>query len=166
MKIGSFVLAFVLASLFSVPVHAEDMAMPETTETTSLYDRLGGEAAITAVVDDFVGRAASNPAVNFTRQGTGQEWEASPDNVVMLKKHLTQFLCSVTGGPQVYEGRDMVAVHSGMQISDAEFNAIAGDLQASLVSFNVPQKELNELMTIAASTRGEIVEKPEAPVSY
>src|SRR5262245_56367433 len=59
----------------------------------SLYSRLGGEQAVSAVVDDFVARAASNPKVNFTRQGgTGREWEASPENVARLKKHLAQFI--------------------------------------------------------------------------
>ena len=155
MKTRSFVLALALVSSLSVPVLAEEYAAPQTK---SLYDRLGGEAAITAVVADFVGRAASDPAVNFVRKGTAREWNPSPENVAKLKKHLTQFLCSVTGGPQVYEGRDMVTVHKGMEISDAEFNAIAADLQASLMAFNVPQKEQDELMAIAATTRGQIVE--------
>ena len=163
MKIRKIVLSLALVSSLSVPAFAaDDAAAPETK---SLYERLGGETAIAAVVDDFVGRAASDPAVNFVRTGTPKEWDASPENVATLKEHLTQFLCSVTGGPQVYEGKDLITTHAGMEISDEEFNALAADLQASLVSFNVPQKELDELMTIAASTRGQIVEKSEAPVS-
>jgi hemoglobin len=162
MKIRKIVLSLALVASLSAPVFAED---DPVAETKSLYERLGGETAIAAVVEDFVGRAASDPAVNFVRQGTPKAWDATPENVATLKKHLTQFLCSVTGGPQVYEGRDMITVHAGMQISDAEFNALAGDLQASLVSFNVPQQELDELMTIAASTRGQIVEQSEAPIS-
>lgn len=137
-------------------VRAEDMM-----EKKSLYERLGGEAAITAVVDDFVNRAAGDPAVNFTRVGSGgKTWDATPENVATLKKHLTQFLCSVTGGPQAYEGKDIGATHAGMKITDAEFNAIAGDLIASLDKFNVPETEKNELMAIAGTTRGSIVEAP------
>ena len=162
MKIGSFVLAFALVSLPSVPVHAEDAALPGTTP---LYERLGGEAAITAVVDDFVGRAASDPAVNFTRQGTSKEWDASPENVATLKKHLTQFICSATGGPQAYEGKDMKTAHEGMQIAESEFGAIAADLRASLTSFNVPQKEQDELIGIVATTQGSIVEISSESVS-
>jgi hypothetical protein len=41
-----------------------------TTMKKSLYDRIGGEAALTKVVDDFVAKAAANPKVNFTRNGT------------------------------------------------------------------------------------------------
>lgn len=126
----------------------------------SLYERLGGEAAIAAVTEDFVGRAASNPAVNFTRRGTGQEWSATPANVEHLKKMLVQFLCMATGGPQKYEGRSMKSVHAGMKISSAEFDALAADLAASLDKFNVPKREKDELMAIAASTKSDIVEVP------
>ena len=141
------------------------VAMPvlaaETMEMKSLYERLGGEPAVTAVVDEFVARAASNPAVNFTRKGTSREWQATPENVAKLKKHLVQFVCSVAGGPQTYEGRDMKTVHEGMQITNAQFDAIAGDLQGALAKFNVPQKEQDELLGAVGTLRGQIVE--EAP---
>jgi hemoglobin len=125
----------------------------------SLYDRLGGATAIEAVVADFVGRAAANPKVNFTRKGTDLEWEASEENVARLKKHLVQFVSMATGGPTKYEGRDMKAAHRGMQITDAEFDALAAELKATLDKFKVPAKEQKELLTIVGSTRGQIVEK-------
>ena len=127
-------------------------------EKQSLYTRLGGEPAIKAVVDDFVGRAASNPKVNFTRAGTPVEWKATDENVAKLKKHLVQMVCAVSGGPQKYEGRDMKSSHAGMKITNAEFDAIAGDLIATLKKFNVPQAEIDELVGIVATTRSDIVE--------
>lgn len=128
------------------------------TPEASLYERLGGEAAIKAVVDDFVGRAAGNPKVNFTRKGTDKEWKATDESVDVLKKHLVQLIAMVTGGPQKYEGRDMKAAHQGMRITDEEFNALAGDLKASLDHFKVPAREQGELLKIVGSTRGDIVE--------
>ena len=125
----------------------------------SLYDRLGGEPAITAVVGEFVGRAASNPKVNFTRVGLPSEWKATDENVAKLKKHLVQFVCVATGGPQKYEGRDMKSSHAGMKITNAEFDAIAGDLIDSLKKFKVPQAEIDELVGIVGGTRGDIVEE-------
>ena len=127
-------------------------------EKQSLYMRLGGEPAIKAVVDDFVGRAASNPKVNFTRAGSPAEWKATDENVAKLKKHLVQMVCAVSGGPQKYEGRDMKSSHAGMKITNAEFDAIVGDLIATLKKFNVPQAEIDELVGIVATTRGDIVE--------
>ncbi|MDP1798740.1 MAG: group 1 truncated hemoglobin [Planctomycetaceae bacterium] len=123
-----------------------------------LYERLGGEAAVKAVVDDFVARAASNPKVNFTRKGTDTEWPATPENVAKLKMHLVNMIGMVTGGPQKYTGRDMKAAHVGMKITNAEFDALAGDLIATLDKFKVPAAEKNELLTIIGSTRDAIVE--------
>jgi hemoglobin len=125
----------------------------------SLYERLGGEGAITAVVDDFVGRAASDPKVNFTRKGTAYEWEPSEANVMKLKKRLVQFISMATGGPKTYQGRDMKSAHKGMMITSAEFDALAMDLAASLDKFKVPAAEKAELLKIVGSTKGDIVEK-------
>jgi hemoglobin len=125
-----------------------------------LYDRLGGQKAISAVIDDFVARAAANPKVNFTRKGTDVEWEPSEKNINVLKKHLVQLVSKVTGGPQKYEGRDMKTAHRGMMISDEEFDALAGDLIATLDKFKVPKQEQDELVRIVASTRKDIVERP------
>lgn len=139
-----------------VPVAAPAVA-PAVAEK-SLFERLGGEAGIRAVVDNFVPRAAANPAVNFTRVGHKRTWEATPENVETLKKHLTAFIGTATGGNTNYAGRDMKAAHQDMGITSAEFDAIAADLLASLKELNVPEKETNELMAIAATTKGAIVE--------
>lgn len=144
-----------------VRAQMKEAAMPEAP-AASLYDRPGGEPAITAVIDDFVNRAAGDPAVNFARKGTPKEWQATPENVATLKKHLTQFVCGVTGGPQVYEGKDLKVAHEGMQITEAEFGALAGDLKAALDKFNVPEKEQQELLAIVGTTQGSIVEIAEA----
>lgn len=126
----------------------------------SLYERLGGEPAITAVCDDFVGRAASDPKVNFFRRDVpgAMEWKPSPEDLATFKKHLVQFVCVAAGGPQKYEGRSMKATHRGMKITEAQFNALAADLSASLDTFNVPAKEKGELLGAVAGTKKDIVE--------
>lgn len=125
----------------------------------TLYERLGGEPAISAVVNDFVNRAANDPRVNFTREGQPNHWNATPENVAKVKEHLTQFIVEATGGPKEYHGADMATVHKGMNITDNEFNAAAEDLKASLDKFHVPDKEQTELMNIVGSTRDQIVGK-------
>ncbi len=129
------------------------------TAQKSLYDRLGGEGAIRAVVDDFVPRAAANPKVNFSRKGVPgfTEWQATPENVSKLKTGLVMFIAEATGGPQKYTGLNMRDAHKGMKITNAEFDAIAADLQASLTKLNVPAKESSELMAIVATTRKDMV---------
>jgi len=125
----------------------------------SLYERLGGEPAIRAVVDDFVAYAAPDPAVNFTRKGHPNEWQPTDANVAKLKRHLVQFIAKAAGGPQTYEGRDMVTVHTGMGITNEEFNAAAGDLKKALDKNNVPSNLQDELIAVVETTRAQIVNK-------
>jgi hemoglobin len=131
-----------------------------TTAGKSLYDRLGGEPAVRAVVDDFVGRAATNPAVNFTRKGTVREWEPTAQNVEHLKMGLRDFICVAARGGCQYKGADMKTAHRGMKITDMEFNALAADLKASLDKFKVPAREQSELLAAVEGTRKDIVAGP------
>lgn len=123
----------------------------------SLYDRLGGEAAIASVVDSMVAYAAADTALNFTRAGTANEWEATPENVELLKTRLVQFVGQATGGPQTYEGEDMGTVHAGMEITDEEFDRLGAHLKAALDAHGVPDAEQGELMAIVETTRSAIV---------
>jgi hemoglobin len=127
-----------------------------TLAQQSLYARIGGEAALTKVVDEFVARAAANPKVNFTRNGT---WQATDAAVQRLKQHLVAFLGGAFGGPQKYTGRSMKAAHQGMAITQAEFDALAADLKAVLEANKVGKAEVDQIMKIAASTAPDIVEK-------
>ncbi len=128
----------------------------QATSPKSLYERIGGEPALTKVVDEFVARAAANPKVNFTRNGT---WVASDAAVKTLKTRLVDFMGSAFGGPQKYTGRSMKEAHKGMAITQAEFDALAADLRAVLEANKVPKAEIGEIMKIAGSTAPDIVEK-------
>lgn len=123
----------------------------------SLYERLGGHPAVVKVVDDFVAKAAANPKVNFFRKGHPNEWKPQGDEVAVFKKHLVQFIEAATGGPKNYEGKDMKKTHTGMEITEAEWGAIAADLEAVLDANKVPPKEHAELMKIVASTHDTVV---------
>ncbi len=144
-------LSIVVSLLLSLAVHAEPTK--HATTKKSLFERLGGQPAITAVVDSFVNTTAVNPKVNFFRDGKYKGLD-----VVHLKKQVTAFIVQATGGPSEYKGRDMKTAHVGMKITAAEFGAIAGDLAATLDKFKVPKAEKDELMAIAASTQKDIVE--------
>lgn len=130
--------------------------------TRTLWDRLGGEPAVKAVVHDFVAKAAANPKVDFTRGG---KYPIDAAGVANLEKLLVDLVSATTGGPRKYTGRDMKSSHQGMAISEAEFGAIAGDLIATLQKYKVPQKEIDELVAIVASTKPDIVEGAAAPAT-
>lgn len=128
----------------------------------SLYDRLGGEPAIKAVCDDFVQRAATDPKVDFFRKNVPgyTPWTPTDQELATFKLHLYQFVEMAAGGPQKYEGKDMKTTHKGMKITQGQFDALAGDLKASLDKFHVPAKEQGELLKAVAGTAPDIVEVP------
>lgn len=126
-----------------------------------LWDRLGGEAAVTAVVHDFVVAAAADPKVNFFRNGM---YKLDASEVKTLERRLVDLVSAVSGGPLKYIGRDMKSTHAGMKITDSEFDALAGHLVATLKKYKVPQTEIDELVGIVASTRKDIVEVAKKPL--
>ena len=120
-----------------------------------LWDRLGGEKAVKAVVHDFVVLAAGDEKVNFFRDG---KFKLDSKGVEHLEALLVELISATTGGPLKYTGRDLKKSHAGMKITDAEFDALAGDLIAVLKKYKVPQTEMDELVGIIAGTRKDIVE--------
>ena len=71
----------------------------------------------------------------------------------------TELVCQATGGPCQYPGRDMKNTHTGMRISQVEFDIVAGHLAATLKKFKVPKRERNELLGIVGSLQKDIVER-------
>ncbi len=136
----------------------------------SLFDRLGGDAGISKIVDDFVTRTLADPRVNWERYGVTKggflgmgkksaQWNPDEQHVTTLKVHMRQFFGLATGGPSQYEGRDIENVHKGMAIDNPEFDAVVGDLKATLDKMHVGVDEQKELLAIVESTRPQIVEK-------
>ena len=116
---------------------------------SSLYGRLGGENAIGAVVDDFVARCAQDARINKKFART---------DIPRLKKMLVDQVTQATGGPATYTGREMIETHKGMGVTAGEFDALVGDLVATLNQFDVPTVEQDELLAILGPMRSEIVE--------
>jgi hemoglobin len=134
----------------------------------SLYDRLGGDAGIKLIVEDFTPRALADPRVNWQRKGVkyggfsvhhnrSEQWNDSPDAVAKLKDHMIQFLALATGGPTKYEGKEMAGAHAKLHITNAEFDASLGDLKATLDKLEIPNREQKELLAVVESTRAQIV---------
>ena len=141
---GAALLALSLAACQSM----EGMGKDTMASKTSLYDRLGGQPAIVAVVDDFVGNVAADGRINgyFART-----------DIPRLKRLLVEQICAGTGGPCKYTGRDMKTTHKGMGITDAHFNALVEDLVKSLDKFKVPAQEKGELLGILGPMKPDIV---------
>ncbi len=117
----------------------------------SLYERLGGQGAIQAVVTKFISNVGGDKRING--------YFATTD-LKKLNKLLVEQVCMATGGPCTYSGRDMKTAHKGMKVTTAAFNALVEDLVSALDTFNVPKKEKDELIGILAPMKGDIVEVP------
>ncbi len=117
----------------------------------SLYERLGGQGAIQAVVTKFISNVGGDKRING--------YFATTD-LKKLNRLLVEQVCMATGGPCSYSGRDMKTTHKGMKVTTAAFNALVEDLVSALDTFNVPKKEKDELIGILAPMKGDIVEVP------
>jgi len=115
----------------------------------TLYERLGGLDAITAVVESFRDTVAADDRINLKFART---------DLARLRKMLIDQVCEATGGPCHYNGRGMKEAHAGMKVTNGEFNALVEDLVATLSQFKVPKAEQDELLAILGPLKSEIVE--------
>lgn len=121
--------------------------------TMTLYDRLGGKPAITAVVNQFVANVAADKRINKFFVADVKD----PARLARLKTNLVNLICQGTGGPCKYAGKTMKDAHKGMGITDADFNALVEDLVAALKKLKVPEKEQGELLAILGPMKSDIV---------
>jgi hemoglobin len=120
-----------------------------TTQTKSLYDRLGGIDAINALTESWVARVGGDDRANKKFART---------DIARLKKEVADQLCEATGGPCTYTGRSMRETHAGMKTTAGEFEVVMQHLGATLDELNVPKSEHDELVGLLRPMRGDIVE--------
>jgi hemoglobin len=147
MKPSHIIYALLIPNLLALAACTSTTDRP-TMAQASLYERLGGKPAITAVVDDFISNVAGDTRIN------GRFASA---NIPRLKQLLVEQICAGSGGPCTYTGRDMAAAHAGMGIRPEEFDALVGDLVKSLDKFKVPEHEKGELIALLGPTKSDIV---------
>lgn len=138
-----FITAPLLAALLSL---AAGCATPPPEP--SLYERLGGKAAIAAVVEDAFHNVADDPRINH---------RFNPALAQRVKSGLVELVCARTGGPCVYTGVNMADAHEGMYIRDDEFDALIEDMTKSFAKFKVPPREQRESLALLEQLRNAIV---------
>lgn len=145
MLLAILALAGVLQAAAPLAAHHQD-AQP------SLYKRLGGYDAIAAVVDDFIGRLATDPQLGRFFVGH------STDSLRRIRQLVVDQICEAAGGPCYYTGRTMKESHAGMKLSSAEWDKGVQHLNATLDKFKVGATERQELLGAVGSLKGDIVE--------
>lgn len=116
----------------------------------SIYEAIGGEPALVAVVDDFYVRVLGDPQLAGFFAGT---------NMSKLKGRQVEFFAAALGGPDLYDGGGMREVHAGRGISQADFDQVAFHLVASLVSAGVPQETIGQIVGAIAPLADDIVSR-------
>ena len=115
----------------------------------SLYQRLGGSIGITRIVDDLVAAHLANPAVNARF--------ANVKDLDHLKRMACEFFCAGAGGPETYTGKDMLAAHKGMNISEQEYLAVMDDVVSAMTKHEIDEGTKGEVVAILYSLKGNII---------
>jgi len=114
----------------------------------NLYSRLGGHDGISALARTVFENHCKNEVIK------NRYTKSDPENVV---QKVTEFMCAGFGGKEKYTGEDMLTAHTGMNISDEEFNAVVDDVMKALDTHSAAQREKDEILAALWSMRGEIV---------
>ncbi len=128
-------------------------ALGQTPAEKSLYERLGGYEAISAVVNDFAPKLFTDPQVGPFFKGMGTDTRKS-----FIQKNIN-LVCNVTGGPCKIISRPARTIHAGLGITESDFNVVVNHLVDTLDKFEVPAKEKQELLSIIGTLKPDIVER-------
>lgn len=125
----------------------------EEARVASLYQQLGGKAAIDAAVELFYVKVLADKRVNHFFEDV---------SMVKQKRKQKEFLSAALGGPIPYTGKDLRKAHADIPLNDTHFDAIAEHLQATLEELKVDKALIAQAMAIVASTRDAVLNRPEA----
>lgn len=116
----------------------------------STYQGLGGQAGIKKIVDTLIVLVLADPRIKDSFKDI---------DMPKLSERLEEQFCVLSGGPCVYKGKDMGEIHDGLNITNAQFNALAEDLQIAMERSAVPARVQNKLMAMLAPMQRAIVTK-------
>jgi hemoglobin len=121
---------------------------PAEAEEISVYEAIGGRAALTAAVDDFYGRLLADRVLGplFPRGASAKH-----------RTYVITILGEALGGPERYRGPDLTAAHRGLGISDVHFDRAAVHLVATLDALSVPRHLADHIVGIVATLRPAVV---------
>lgn len=114
----------------------------------SVYDQIGGQAAVDAAVDIFYRRVLADPVISHFFDTVDMDRQIGKQKA---------FLTMAFGGPNKYSGKDMREAHKHMKLTEEHFSAVAGHLKGTLEELNVPAQLIDEVMQIAASTHDDVL---------
>jgi hemoglobin len=118
----------------------------------SLYEQIGGQAAVEALVDALVAEYKRDPRI-------AARFDLPPADIAYLRERLIEQLCQATGGPCEYQGLAMVEAHSGMAISGAEFDAFMQDTNKAMTTLGVKDEHQLVIVGVLEGMRGDVIDQ-------
>ncbi len=115
----------------------------------SLYSRLGGAEGIRQIVDDVITAHLNNPVVS--------ERFRKASDIGRLKTKAWEFFCAGAGGPETYTGKDMISAHKGMNITEAEYEAVTEDILSALEKNRIDDATARDVTEILSSLRNQVI---------
>lgn len=116
-----------------------------------LYEQLGGETGVVAIVDQFLFKLADDERINHFFVDT---------NLKRFRAKLIEQFCALSGGPCTYSGDSMAQSHAGMGVNPAAFNALVEDLIEAMEACKVATGAQNRLLALLAPMHKDIIERP------
>lgn len=140
-----------IAKLFSKPTEEtipEEKSVEE--KTMSIYEKIGGDAAVDAAVDIFYKKVLADERIN--------QFFDSVDMPGQIQKQKA-FLTYAFGGPNSYTGKDMREAHKHMNLTEEHFGAVAENLVGTLEELKVPQEIIDEIVAVALSVKDDVLNR-------
>jgi hemoglobin len=119
----------------------------------SLYEEIGGDAALDAALDVFYPRILGDPRLSYIFAGVDLEW---------LRKHAKAFMAMAFGGPNNYQGQGLRRAHERPRskgLNDPHFEVFMEHFAATLEQLSVPRPQATQVLAIAAGARDEVLDR-------
>ena len=147
MRLDNLREGFTMRIMRGFPLMLLMLAMSAHASPT-LFERIGGEAKLRAVANEFANVILEDDRINFT---------FADADMSKFKKLIFEQFCEITQGPCKYTGRDMYEAHKKLNLNNAQFNALAEDLYIALDRVHVPYRVQNRLMALLAPMQRDVV---------
>jgi hemoglobin len=127
-------------------------AASAASDDRTLYERLGGYDAIAAATNDLLGRLFADPQLGVYWKGKGEDGKRRDIQLIIT------YVVAAAGGPAYYGGRDMKLTHKGLGITEQEWELFMRHAQATLKHFDVPPREVGDVLSFFAGLKSDVVE--------
>lgn len=126
----------ITAKRWVAPVGAARQILAMST-SPSLYERLGGPSAISALIEAFYIRVLADPELAPFFRNTPME---------RLRTMQTEFFSMALGGPEIYSGRPLGYIHHGRGISRHHFALFVSHLLETLKDIGCDEHETDAVI--------------------